>query len=308
MRISDRASSLWLVLFALLCLAFPAGLAALEREVVVSVYQGPCKDGDFPANLAVARQVAAEALARGSDFVALPETFLSGYDTPEHMRAGARRLDDPELKAFIAESAKHKMVILVGLARITDEGIYNTELVIQQGRLLGMYDKVMLTEGDRDELKFVPGKDVPVFEANGAKFAVIICHDTSFPHVALLARLQGAEILFTPHYNNIGAQNMDDHRIWVRNCHVGLACQLKMVVARSNVVVTGGDQPGYGDSFILSPEGEVLAGAKLFRTGLITTRITPAMFKYPYVWADLTEVPQWVRNRLAGMLEAGKNP
>ena len=43
------------------------------------------------------------------------------------------------------------------------------------------------------------------------------------PHVALAARLQGAEILFTPHYNKIRDAAADDHRHWVRNCHIGLA-------------------------------------------------------------------------------------
>ena len=283
-------------------------LAALERPVTISVYQGRCVDGDFAANLKTVRGEIDEALARGSDFVAFPETFLSGYASPELMQKGARRLDDPELKAFIAESGKHQMVVLVGLARITPEGIYNSELVIQGGKVLGIYDKVMLTEGDRDELKFLPGKSLPVFEAHGARFAVIICHDTSFPHPALLAKLQGAEILFTPHYNSIDAQRMDDHRKWVRNCHVGLAVQMKMVVARSNVIVLDDPKsPGYGDSFIMSPQGEILKAADLFKQELITARIGPEMFSSPYVWADLNEVPQWLRKSLAEMLlGAGK--
>lgn len=280
-----------------------ARLAALDRDVVVSVYQGPCRDGDFPANLEAARRAVTEALARGSDFLALPETFLSGYDTPENMRRGARRLDEPLLQAFIAESGAHQMVVMVGIARISEKGIYNTVLVIHRGKLLGMYDKTMLTEGDRDELRFLPGTEMPVFTANGARFSVIICHDSSFPHLALIARMKGAEILFSPHYNDIDAQRVNYHRIWVRNCHVGLACQMKMVVARSNVVVTGNpSRIGYGDSFIISPLGEMLAEAQLFRTEMITAKVTPAHFKSPVVWADLEEVPASVKAELARLL------
>jgi (R)-amidase len=276
---------------------------AMDHDVVVSVYQGPCKDGDFSANLAVARQVVKDALDRGSDFVVLPETFLSGYDSAEHVKQGARKLDDPELKAFIEETVTNKIVVLVGLARLTDEGIYNAVLVIHQGKLLGYYDKIMLTEGDRDDLKFLRGKDVPVFSANGVKFAAIICHDSSFPQLALMAKLQGAEILFTPHFNTIGAQRMDDHRKWVHNCHIGLATMMKLVVVRSNVVVTDKKSGlGYGDSFIMSPQGEILAQAELFKTEMITAKITPAMFKSPVVWADLKEVPPEINAKLAKML------
>jgi (R)-amidase len=281
----------------------PLTLAALDREVTISVYQGPCADGNFSHNLTTTRQVVKEALGRGSDFVVLPETFLSGYDTPDHMRQGARRMENPELQAFIAESAEHSMVILVGLARQTDQGIFNSELVIHRGKVLGIYDKIMLTEGDRDELRFIPGKEMPVFTANGARFAVIICHDSSFPYPALIAKLKGAEILFSPHYNNIPAQTVDAHRKWVRNCHIGLACQMKMVVARSNVVVAGNSKDiGYGDSFILSPQGEMLAEAELFRTELLTTKISNKHFQSPVVWADLNETPAALKALLGQML------
>ncbi len=310
MRQSRRSRLLQFAAATILYLMlYPCPSAALEAEVVISSYQGPCADGDFGANLETARRVIRQALQRGSHFLALPETFLSGYESPEHMRAGARRIDDPQLVEFIEESAEHEMVVIVGMARQAGEGIYNSVLVIHRGKLLGTYDKIMLTEGDRDNLKFLPGTEMPVFTAHGARFAVIICHDSSFLHPAMIARLKGAEILFSPHYNSIGFQTVDDHRKWVRNCHIGLACQLRMVVARSNVTVT--DKPddlGYGQSFILSPQGEMLAEAELFRTELISARITPEMFEYPYVWADLKEVPQQIRNQLADLLKKGINP
>ena len=277
----------------------------IDREVVISVYQGPCQDGDFAANLATVREVVKEALERESDFVVFPETFLSGYVTPEAVRQGARRVDDPALQEFIRESNSHRMVILVGMARLEAEGLFNTVLVIHRGRVLGHYDKIMLTGGDRDRLGFLPGRDTPVFEAHGVTFGVIICHDSSFPQVALAEKQKGAEIIFSPHYNAISASVMDRHRQWVRNCHVGLACQLKVVVARSNVVVTDAEHGlGYGDSFILGPGGQVLAAAKLFATGLTTARIAPALYRSPSVWADFKEVPDWLNAELGAQLEA----
>jgi predicted amidohydrolase len=273
---------------------------ALERELVISSWQGPCADGDFAANLATVRDAIRLAEQRRSDFVVFPETFLSGYGNLEVLERGARRIDDPDVRALIAESAEHSMTVLVGIARRTDEGIFNTVLVFEGGKLLGTYDKCMLTGGDRDRMKFVAGRDVPVFESHGARFAVVICHDTSFPQPALLARLRGAEILFTPHYNSINPQTVDDHRKWVRNCHVGLACLMKMAVVRSNVVVTDmPNSPGYGDSFVMSPQGEILAGAELFRTELVTGTISPDMWKIPYVWADLDDVPEWMNEAVA---------
>ena len=179
---------------------------ALEQDVVVSVYQGPCDDGDFTANLATAGRAIEQACARGSHCLVLPEEFLSGCNTLENLRRGARRMNDPQLQAFIR-------------------------------------------------------------------------------------------------------QTVDDHRKWARNCHVGLACQMKMAVARANVVLTDQkDRLGYGEAFIVSPQGEMLARAELFRSELVTARITPAMFRHPYVWADLEEVPEWLRSELADQLRAEQRP
>jgi predicted amidohydrolase len=298
-----------LVVLGTLLLATETATRALDREVVVSVYQGECKDGDFAANLAAVRDAVRLARARGSHFVVFPECFLSGYDSRESIQQGARALDDPELSRFIEDSADHEMVVLVGLARRGGKELYNTQLVIQHGKLLGFYDKVMLTPTDRDPFGFTPGRAVPVFQAHGVRFACIICADTSYLHVAMAARLQGAEILFTPHNNEIRADVAENHRRWVRNCHVGLACQLQMVVARANIVKSNRTGwIGYGDSFILSPQGTPLAETHLFRTELITATVTADMFRAPWVWGDVNDVPAWLRTQLGQMLTESEPP
>lgn len=282
---------------------------AIEVPVMISVYQGPCQEGEFGANLATARQVVQQARERGSQFLAFPECFLSGYESRAVIERGARSLDDPELQAFIRESVEHELVILAGLARRVGTNCFNSVLVIHRGRLLGFYDKVMLTPGDRESLGFTPGTAVPVFQAHGVRFAVNICADTSYPHAALAARLQGAQLLFTPHYNELPDQAADDHRRWVRHCHVGLAAQLRMAVARANVVkMTHPGQVGYGDSFILSPAGDVLAEARLFRTELVTAKIAPDRFSGPHVWGDLDDVPAWMRTQVGGLLTDFRRP
>jgi predicted amidohydrolase len=282
---------------------------AIDQPVVISAYQGPCREGDFSANLGTARTVIRRALERNSHFLAFPECFLSGYEDRGAVERGARRLDDPDVRGFIEESAAHEMVVLIGMARWSGTNLYNSVLVIHQGRLLGMYDKVMLTGGDREPLRFTAGNQVPVFEAQGVRFGVLICADTSYPYVGLAARLQGAELLFTPHYNEIGVDTVDDHRRWVRNCHVGLAAQLKTAVARANVIRTQrAGQVGYGDSFILSPQGEPLAEARLFRTELISATLDPTMYRGPHVWADLEQTPTWLRSQVADLLTHFRRP
>jgi predicted amidohydrolase len=295
---------------ACLCaLAFLGQTQALDHDLRISVYQGPVREGEFNANLEVAREIVVEALRRNSQFLLFPECFLSGYSDRTQVEQGARALNDPALRQFIGESAAHELVVMIGLARRSSDGLYNSTLIIHRGALLGVYDKIMLTPDDRDTLGFKPGSAVPVFTAHGARFAVAICADTSYPHVAMSARWQGAEILFTPHNNAIGPSAVHDHLNWVRNSHIGLACQFRMVVARANTVEPNHSNGlGYGDSFILSPQGQPLAEARLFKTELITATITPAHFHAPYVWGDLEEVPAWLRTQLGNLLTNFRGP
>lgn len=298
-----------LMLLGLLLAVIPVSSRAIERPVSIAVYQGQVREGDFPGNLSTVRSVIARAREQGVQFLAFPECFLSGYESRAAVAAGARSLEDPDLQEFIRETAEHDLVVVVGLARRNGQRLFNSALVIQQGRLLGTYDKIHLTPDDRNVLGFAPGTSTPVFRAHGVRFGVLICADTSYLQAALAERLQGAELIFTPHYNEIAEPVADDHRRWVRNCHVGLAAQLRVAVARPNVVKTmRPGQVGYGDSFILSPQGEPLAEAKLFKAGLVTATLGPDHFRSPHVWGDLPDSPGWLGHQLARQWDNFRRP
>jgi predicted amidohydrolase len=293
-----------LVLALVTCTILPA--LALQKMVIISVHQGTCAEGDFIANLEACRPVIQQARDRGSHFVLFPECFLSGYESPLAIQKGARSLDDPDLRAFIAESAAHEVVVLAGLARRVGNNLYNSVLVIHRGRLLGIHNKVLLTDNDREALGFTPGTELPVFEAHGARFGVLVGEDTSNLHAGMAARLQGAEILFAAHHTTVEPAKLEDHRQGLRNSHIALACQLQVVVARANVVQP--DAPArllsYGDSAIFSPQGNPVSEAGLFRTELRTALITPMMFEASAAGAGLHEVPGWLRTGVAELLNS----
>jgi predicted amidohydrolase len=157
----------------------------------------------------------------------------------------------------------------------------------------------MLTESDAEQ--FASDYSLPVFEAKGIRFGVIICHDSSFAEPAMTMRKKGARLLFSPHYNSISSNRMDEHRRKVRNNHVGLAALLQMVVVRSNVVGWKDDDLGYGDTTIFSPLGDVVASAPLFQETLITAEFERAVFEKES-WASQDELPEEVLQQLRSEL------
>lgn len=263
-------------------------MAETAITVRLAAYQGRSVPGDVDANLATARRVLEEAAARGADFLCLPETFLSGYGDRSIIERGALRLDDSRLAELARQGQRHDIVLLVGLSEQVSEGtIANTVAILHRGQHLGRYRKTMLTQSDAETMRFCRDYELPVFQAKGLTFGCIICADSSFFETAATMAYRGMTILFSPHFNCIPSKGMDDHRIRVRNNHIGLAALLDVYVVRSNVIVTDREQClGYGDSAIFDPRGHPIAEAGLFREALI--------------FADATIPPDRVqgRNRL----------
>ena len=250
--------------------------SAVEK-LVIGVWQGECRDGDVAANIARTKEVIDEAAEAGCDFVCLPETFLSGYGEREYVERGAMSLDDERLLALAARAGERDVVVLVGISERRGERVANTQVILDGGRVAGSYSKTMLTGGDAKKMRFCDDDDLPVFEAKGVRFGVIICHDSSFPEIAATLAWKGARIIFSPHYNSLPREKMDEHRTVVRNNHVGIAVHYGVVVARSNVIGVSADRTrlGYGDSAIFSPLGTPLAEAGLFTERLVTADVAP---------------------------------
>ncbi|KKL26945.1 hypothetical protein LCGC14_2390160, partial [marine sediment metagenome] len=244
------------------------------EKLVIGVWQGRSRDGDLAANLVRAAEVIEEAGDAGCDFVCLPELFLSGADKADYQRRGAMSLDDDRLAALAQKAGARDVVTIVGMCEKRGESYGVTAAILDGGRVAGHYTKTMLTGGDHQVMDAYDD-ELPVFDAKGVRFGVIICHDSSFPEVAATMVWKGARIIFSPHYNSLGPERMDEHRLLVRNNHIGLAAHYGVVVARSNSVGHW-DNPeryGYGDSAIFSPIGVPLAEAGLFTEKLVTADV-----------------------------------
>ena len=120
---------------------------------------------------------------------------------------------------------------------------------------------------------------------------------------ALTMRWKGARLLFSPHFNRIPEDTADEHRILVRNNHIGLAVLLQMVVVRANNVGAGPGEIGYGDSAIFSPLGMPVAQAPLFKEALIHADFDGATFREEN-WRTRGEIPMAVREQLCDAMRA----
>jgi len=276
----------------------------MNERIRIGTFQGPIVDNDLDCNLNKVKEVLNQTSEKGLDFLCFPEVYLSGY-SDQAVRESSILMNDPRLLEFIRFSTPFDTVILVGMSERDGEKIFNTQIVVYRGILLGKYRKTMLT--DEDKLVFASDLEFPVFEAKGIKFGVVICADTSYVEPAMLLRWKGARLLFTPHYNEIPPEGIDtsdgkvtfwEHRTMVLNNQAALATLLKMVVVRSNVVIVREDHLGAGDAGIWDMNGEVVARGIPFTECIVTAEFDRVIFEKEN-WINRKEVPVELLDRIA---------
>lgn len=239
----------------------------------IAVYQGPVVFGDAEANLAATEAALVSAQAQGAEILAMPETFLHGFFAPEKFKLDfTLDLKGDTFQKILDRFRKFDCTLLLGLYDRRGDRVYNTVAVMERGKLLGTYSKTYAYLGYETR-----GTTFPVFERRGIKFGINICADTSYPEAARVVAMQGAQIIFTPHFNYIGHDAVANHTAEVRNHHIAIAVDNGVYVARANVVVpeSVGTGPlgyagvGVGDCVILDRRGRVLAEAGICRKALL---------------------------------------
>lgn len=242
--------------------------------MIIAVFQGPVVFGDAEANLATTETALAEAESRGAEILAMPETFLHGFFSPQKFTMDyAVDLQSLQFRKIVDRFKKYECTLLLGLNERQGDRVFNTVAAIERGKLLGTYSKTYAYLGYETR-----GEKFPVFERRGVKYGIAICADTSYIEPARILAMQGAQIIFTPHFNYIDYEHVADHTTEVRHHHIAMAIDNGVYVARSNVVVpesAGAGPSGYagvgvGDSLILDRRGRVLAEAGISRRALLT--------------------------------------
>jgi len=132
------------------------------------------------------------------DLIIFPELITTAYECGEKFYELAEIFPEGESIDFIANLAReYNTHIIFGFAekdRTIESVLYNSAALIDnEGNPVGVYRKVHLF--DKESLVFRPGYDFPIFKTRIGNIGIMICWDTSFPEVARIYALQGADLL-----------------------------------------------------------------------------------------------------------------
>jgi len=155
------------------------------------------------------KRLMADASAQDADIVCFPEAYLPGlrgqdfevlpFDQPQL---------DRTLNAVAQWAREYELTTILGTERLTEAGRQIAAYVIDaQGELQGFQTKNQI---DPTEDRFyVPGDTRQLFEINGTKFGVAICHEGwRYPETVRWAAVRGAKIVFHPQHTGADREGM----------------------------------------------------------------------------------------------------
>ena len=145
------------------------------------------------------KRLMSEASAQGAEIVCFPEAYLPGLRGQDFEVFPFDRAQQERVLEAVGQWARtYAVATIVGMERLTEAGRQIAAVVIDaQGHVQGYQTKNQL---DPSEDRFyVPGNTRRLFEVNGTRFGVAICHEGwRYPETVRWAAVRGAKIVFHP--------------------------------------------------------------------------------------------------------------
>ena len=218
--------------------------------------------GDLGGNAAKAREAWAQGKAAGADLVALPEMFITGYQTQDLiMKPAFHQAAMAEIEALAAACADGP-ALGIGGPWIEGRGLYNAYYILHGGTVTARVLKHHLpneTVFDEERL-FEHGDVTGPFVVGGVRIGAPICEDAWHEDVCETLAETGAEILLVPNGSPY-YRNKFETRL---NHMVARVVETGLPLVYLNMVGGQDDQVFDGGTFVLNPHGKPVVQLPVF--------------------------------------------
>jgi N-carbamoylputrescine amidase len=243
------------------------------RIALAQLAAGP----DRAANLDRVTGAMEEAARAGADLVAFPEVVLDRFfpvrpDDREALSL-AEPIPGPLTDRIAALARKLGIVTVFNLYEVDPAGrrFDSSPVFDADGRLLGVTRMLHITnyEGFHEQSYYHPGDPsgpgMPVYDTRAGRIGVAICYDRHYPEVMRSLGIQGAELVVIPQAGTVGEWPEGMYEAEVRTA----AFQNGYFTALCNRTGEEGRLTFAGESFVVDPEGRVLARGKSLTEDLL---------------------------------------
>jgi len=223
--------------------------------------------GDIAGNADQARAAWSEGKAAAADLVALPEMFLTGYQTQDLVAKPAFLADAMAHLLALAKDCADGPALSIGAPVVEDERLYNAYFTLRGGEIVSRARKHFLPNFNVfDEVRLFKSADIegPVAHNNGARIGYPICEDAWYPDVCEAMVESGAEILVVPN----GSPYFRGKFPLRMNNMVARVIENEVPLVYLNLVGGQDDQMFDGGSFVLNRGGKLAVQMPIMETGL----------------------------------------
>ncbi|QFT62347.1 NAD+ synthase [Roseivivax sp. THAF30] len=218
--------------------------------------------GDLAGNAAKAREAWEAGRAAGADLVALPEMFITGYQTQDLVRKPAFHTAAIETVRRLAEDCSDGPALAIGGPWVEGAELYNAYLVLEGGTVRHAVLKHHLPNDavfDEERL-YSTGPLGGPYAIGGVRIGSPICEDAWYEDVAETHEETGAEFLLVPNGSPYHRDKYD-----LRLTHmVARTVETGLPLVYLNMVGGQDDQVFDGGSFVLNPGGKLACRLPVF--------------------------------------------
>jgi predicted amidohydrolase len=172
----------------------------MEAAMIIALAT-PCVASSLDEGLEKIKRFLAEASAQGAEIVCFPEAYLPGLRGQDFEVLPFDQAEQERILQTVTQWARtYGIATILGMERLTPAGRQIAAVVIDgQGQIQGCQTKNQLAPSE--DHFYVPGNRRQLFEINGVKFGVAICHEGwRYPETVRWAAVRGAKIVFHPHH------------------------------------------------------------------------------------------------------------
>lgn len=234
--------------------------------------------GSISEGLSHLEELVKQAAIEQAEIICFPESYLPGYPgmgyQPQDRTAQSLQA---ALNEVCEIAAQNSMAIIVPMDWHSEAGLLNVAYVVSgAGEILGYQAKNQLDPSE-DNI-WIPGTGRSIFEVNGVKFGISICHEGfRYPETVRWAAQHGAKIVFHPHFsgsNEDGVQLTEwghKNNPYYEKAMIMRAMENTIYFASVNYASRYPDSA----SAVIDPQGTCLVHEVYGRAGVIVADIDP---------------------------------
>ncbi|WP_397542864.1 NAD+ synthase [Roseovarius salis] len=209
--------------------------------------------GDLDGNAEKARDAWEQGRAAGANMVALPEMFITGYNTQDLVMKPAFHQAAIAAVEALARDCADGPALAIGGPALEGAALHNAYYILQGGQITARVFKHHLpNETVFDELRiYTPGPVNGPYVVDGVRIGSPVCEDSWYDDVAETLAETGAEFLLVPNGSPYYRGKLDTRQ----NLMVARVVETGLPLVYLNLVGAQDDQVFDGGTFVLNPGG-----------------------------------------------------